>query len=274
MASELLERDLYAGKYHMIHNPNARGSSPRYKVLEGATITKPKGVTTIIGKVISKDLMGWAVSCCVDYLQDKLPAVTKKDLEQAALAYTVKRDSGASTGTEAHAMVERYLKEGSAIAMSGYSQEAQNAYDAFVKWFEVTKPEMVNVEEVIYSDEFKFAGTYDAMLKIDGKVYLTDLKTTNSSRTAPQGVYAENFLQLGAYALAHDEQRIYEEKNGGTTLLPIEGLMVISCKKNGKLDIVTETDLGLTLDDCKVMFKKVVNLFNFLNYTTDKLNGK
>lgn len=271
MASEIIERGLYNGQYQMVHNPNARGSAPRYKV--NGTL-KPKGVTTILGKVIAKDLMSWAVNCCVEVLADKLPVITQDDLDEAAKEYTYRRDSGAGTGTEAHALVEHYLKKDGYPISSTITVEANNAYRAFIKWFEQEKPEVVNVEEVVYSVEYQYAGTYDCMLRVGGKVYLCDLKTTNSSKTAPKGVYAENFLQLGAYALAHEEQRLYEEANGGTELVPIDGLMVISAKKNGKLDIVTETDLGLTLEDCQGMFKRVVNLFNFLNFVTGKLNGK
>jgi PD-(D/E)XK nuclease superfamily protein len=273
MASELIERTLYAGMLPTVHNPNARGSQPRYTVMVDNVLTKPKGVTTILGAVLAKDFVGWALDCMAEVLMEKVPVVTLEDIEFAKLASTRKRDSGAGTGTEAHALVEDFLK-GRQPSLAKASQEAKNAYQAFVKWFEQVKPEVINVEEVIYSQEFKFAGTYDCMLKIDGKVYLCDLKTTNSSRKAPNGVYAEYFIQLGAYALAHDEQREFEEANGGTELLPIDGLMVISAKKNGKLDIVTESDVSLTLDDCKTMFKRVVNLFTFLNFTTKELGGK
>lgn len=275
MASEVIERGLYNGAFPLIHNPNARGSAPRYKIMaeDGKTIlSKPKGVTTILGKVIAKDLMAWAVDCAVKLLAERLPVITQADLDESALAYTVKRDAGASTGTEAHALVEDFLK--GSETRSTISKEAANAYGAFIKWFEETKPEVINVEEVIYSKEFDFAGTYDCMLRVNGKVYLCDLKTTNASRYAPNGVYAENFLQLGAYALAHDEQRVYEETNGGSNLVAIEGLMVISCKKDGKLDIVTNEDLGLTVDDCKGMFKRTMNLFSFLEYTKKQLGGK
>lgn len=270
MASEVMERKLYNGLYTLVHNPNARGSQPRYKVNDKE---KPKGVTTIMGQTLAKDLMQWAADCACDYLRTKLPVVTEDDLKAAAKEYTVKRDAGGSTGTEAHALVENYLK-GSAVAPSKHSPEAQNAYKAFVKWFTEVKPEVLNVEEVIYSKDFKFAGTYDCMLKIDGKVYLCDLKTTNPSRKAPNGVYAENFIQLGAYYLAHEEQRKFEEENGGTELVKVGGLMVISAKKNGKLDIVTNEDVGLTLDDCSSMFKRVINLYQFMTFTTAQLGGK
>lgn len=273
MASDLIERGLYNGLFPTVHNPFARGSQPRYVVMVGAEKTKPKGVTTILGAVLAKDFVSWALDCMAEALLPKAPVITAKDIEEAKGASAFKRDSGASTGTEAHAMVENYLKQVIVLDNTA-SVEAQNAYNAFVKWFELVTPEVVNVEEVIYSQEFGFAGTYDCMLKIDGKVYLCDLKTTNTSRKAPNGVYAENFIQLGAYALAHEEQRVYEAANGGTKLLPIEGLMVISAKKNGKLDIVTESDLGLRLEDCTSMFKRVMNLFTFMKYTTEKLGGK
>ena len=274
MASEVIERNLYGDEYFMVHNPNARGSAPRYKVTSKKTgeVTKPKGVTTVLGQTLAKDLMQWAVDCCVEYLTAKLPVITEADLKEGANEYKNRRDSGASTGSEAHALVEDYLKLGKKPALKGVSKEAKLAFEAFVGWFEETKPEVINVEEVIYSKEFGYAGTYDCMLKIDGKVYLCDLKTTNASRKAPNGVYAENFVQLGAYASAHEEQRIFEGEN--TKLPQVEGLMVISAKKNGKLDIVTETDLGLSLADCMGMFKRVFNIFQFMTYTTKQLGGK
>lgn len=273
MASEIIERALYNGRFPTVHNPNARGSQPRYVVMVNGEKTKPKGVTTIQGAVLAKDFVGWALDCMSECLEGKLPVVTKEDIDYAKGESARRRDSGASTGTDAHALVEHYLK-GIQVDLSDASKEASNAYMAFVKWFEKVKPEVINVEEVIYSQDYAYAGTYDCMLRIDGKVYLCDLKTTNPSRKAPKGVYAENFIQLGAYAAAHEEQRLYEEANGGTKLVPVEGLMVISAKKNGVLDIVTETDVSLTLDDCQSMFKRVVNLFNFMNFTTKNLGGK
>jgi hypothetical protein len=217
--------------------------------------------------------MSWAVSCCVEYLREKLPLVTEQDLKEGAKAYTRKRDSGASTGTEAHAMVEDYLK-GREQSDEVRSVEAMNAYTAFKSWFEDAEPDVINVEEVIYSEKYQYAGTYDCMLEVDGKVYLCDLKTTNASRKAPNGVYAENFIQLGAYALAHEEQRQYEEANGGSSLVKIEGLMVISAKKNGKLDIATEADMGLTVDQCVETAEKVMGIYSFMLNTTKKLGGK
>lgn len=269
MASEIIEREMYGGKFHMVHNPNARGRAPRYKVND--TI-KPKGVTTILGQTLFKDLIGWALMCMSEYLQEKLPVITQEDLDEAKKESTKRRDAGASTGTEAHAMVEDYLKGRPVTTVA--STEAMNAYRAFVKWFEEVTPTVVNVEEVVYSVEHGYAGTYDCTLEIDGKVYLCDLKTTNASRKAPNGVYAENFLQLGAYAHAHEEQRAYEAKNGGTKLRKIDGLMVISAKKNGVLDVVTNKDVELDVAECGRLFTTVFALHTVLNTVTAKLGGK
>lgn len=273
MASELIECSLYNGKYEMVHNPNARGSQPRYKVND---TSKPQGVTTILGNTLSKDLMQWAVDCCVNVLAERLEergSLSPTDLDEAANEYKNRRDSGASTGTEAHLYVEQFLK-GQKPTMLTATDEAKKAYGAFKNWFNQTKPEVIGVENVIYSEKYNYAGTYDCLLKVDGKNYLCDLKTTNQSRKAPQGVYAEYFIQLGAYAAAHEEQRLYEEANGGSQLVPIEGLMVISAKKNGQMDVITEEDLGLSVPQCAELFQYVVGLNKFLKETTKLLGGK
>lgn len=272
MASDLIERDLYNGLFPTVHNPIARGSSPRYVVMVDGQKTKPKGVTTILGATLAKDFTVWVLDCMGEYLEDKLPVITQEDIDEAKKESTRRRDSGANDGTLAHAMAEHHLKGTEYTGAT--TPEALKAFGAFKAWFEKTKPEVINVEDILYSQEFGYCGTYDCMLKIEGKVYLCDLKTTNTSRKAPKGIYAEHFVQLGAYAQAYEEQRAYEEENGGTKLLSIDGLMVISAKKNGKLDIVTNKDLGVTVEDCRQMFKKVINLYTFQNYLTKELGGK
>jgi hypothetical protein len=215
----------------------------------------------------------WLETISVDKEVPPLPELLSIH-ESAAKAWTTKRDSGASTGSEAHELVELLLK-GKADELDAKletaSTEALNAYEAFYQWYTEVEPNVINVEEVIYSKNYKYAGTYDCMLEIDGKIYLCDFKTTNISRTAPQGVYPENFLQLGAYAYAHMEQLMYESAQDGSDLLPVDGLMVISGKKNGKLDIVTNEDVGMKLEECQYRFLEVVDLFNFMQETGRRL---
>lgn len=270
MASEVLTRTLYGGLVTVVHNPNARGRQPRYLVNNEK---KPKGVTTILGQTLNKDLMQWAVDCMAEYLGPLLPMVTESDLKNGASEYKRRRDAGAGAGTEAHAMVEQFLKGGKP-SIENASQEARNAYGAFVTWFEQVKPEIIGVEEVIYSMTRDYAGTYDCMLKIDDKVYLCDLKTTNASRKAPNGVYAENFLQLGAYASAHEENRAHAEASGDTSIPKVEGLMVISARKDGSLAIATNEQVGVSVEECAETFNKVHDIYKFMSSVTTSLGGK
>lgn len=280
MASELIDVQLYNGQFHMIHNPTARGSSPRYKIVdnENKIIAKPKGVTTILGQTLAKDLTGWALDCMAGVLSDKLPVITQADIDDAKLESGRRRDAGAGTGSITHALVEGFLKaiqkdEKPPNAHTD-DKEAVKAYSAFIDWFSANDIEVIDVEGVGYSAEYEVAGTRDNILRWGGKTYMGDLKTANPSRKAPAGIYAENFLQLGAYTMMYEEQRAYEEKAGGTKLVPIEGLAIISAKKNGKLDVVTNEMVGVSVDDCVDMFRKVVNMYNFLGYLTKSLGGK
>lgn len=276
MASEKIVREMYNGQFEVTHNPFAKGSQPRYVVenLQTGEVTKPKGVTTILGATLAKDLVSWAVGMAKDYLTAKHPDISLEDIEDACKQYTIHRDKGADTGSETHALVEAFLK-GVEPDLDNASPEAKRAYDSFVKWFKSIGAEVINVEEVIYSPSYQYCGTYDCMLRINGKIYLCDLKTTNASRRAPQGIYAEMFIQLGAYSAAHHEQRATEIVLGrGTELLQIDGLMVISARKDGKLDVVTNEDVLLSVDECEAAFKRVVNIYKFLTSTTKELGGK
>jgi hypothetical protein len=233
---------MYAGSLNLVHNPNARGRAPRYVVTENdGSVTKPKGVTTILGGTLSKDLMGWAVSCAINYLKERLPRITALDLDIAAVEYERLRDAGASTGSEAHALVEDFLK-GREVRVAEASKQAQLAYGAFINWWAAQEDtEIVNVEEVIYSRQYQYAGTYDCLLKINGKNYLCDLKI---------------------------------REKGSSKMVNIDGLMVISAKKDGKLHIKTNEDLGLSVDDCGDRFVDVVGISRFLAGTTAILGGK
>ena len=276
MASIVISKNIYSGRYQVIHNPLAKGSSPRYRVIgDGGhgEETRPFGVTSILGKVLAKDLIGWALGSYEKELLVRLAAngrIDEEDITESKQSSAKKRDAGADTGSIVHAAVEAYLRGGTSI--SYLTKEGAKAYGAFVKWFEGVKPEVLGVEDVIYSKSYDYAGTFDCMLRIGGKVYLCDLKTTNASKTAKKGVYPEMFLQLGGYAWAYGEERLYDlAETGESQLYAVDGLMVISAKKDGKLDIVTNEDVGIAVDECGSRFIEVVDIFNYLKETERRL---
>ena len=55
----------------------------------------------------------------------------------------------------------------------------------YPRWFETN----------LHHDQFKYAGQFDGLLPIDGKMTLIDLKTSKSA-------YPKHFVQLGGYAMA------------------------------------------------------------------------
>ena len=59
---------------------------------------------------------------------------------------------------------------------------------------------MISSEQFVWSDEHKFAGTADIVCKMNGEVWLIDLKTSNS-------IHKSYDLQLASYAKGLEESR-------------------------------------------------------------------
>lgn len=208
------------------------------------------GVTTTINKIIAKTgLMTWAMDMAIKHIRTKIPVVTEQDLKDAAQAYIKARNKGGDTGTTVHGIIEQIIM-GEKPDIESQTEEVKLAISAFEQWCEDFEPEFLATEQVVYSKEYNYAGTFDAVARIGDAVYLLDFKTTNASKEAPRGIYAENFIQLGAYLTAYDEQRDYEGDEF-TDLPAIDGLMIASIKKTGKYDVAIAADFGLSNDDCK-----------------------
>lgn len=266
MASQDITTSLYNGKYDVVF----RNSSHTYKV-NGTT---KKGVTTAMSKVLAKPgLMTWAMEMALSYLKRKLPVITLADLDEARKAHTVRRDAGADIGSIVHDVAEKLLA-GEAVEWDELPDEAVLAADGFDEWLKVSKAKAISTEQVVYSETLDYTGTYDSVLKLGGRVYLCDLKTTNAGRDAPEGIYSENFIQLGAYAFAYEEQRVYEEAHGGSTLVPLDDLMIISAKKNGIVHTKAASELGLTITDCIELWQAVWFLAERLERIKKQLSGR
>lgn len=260
--------------YNGLHVAKFQNSLHRYYI-DG--VLKP-GVTTIMSKVLAKpDLMLWPLNMAIYHLEERLMhgPLDHTDLIVAKGAHIKRRDSGASTGTIVHSHVERLLvNPNDYITDKDDSSEVVLAVHGFIDWQKINKPTVIAVEQIVYSHTHSYAGTFDSILKIGDKVYLCDLKTTNASRSAPKGVYSEYFIQLGAYLYAYDEQREYELAHGGTKLIAIDDLMIISCKKDGKVDTCTASELHITPEECKEMWLSTLLLRNSLSKLKVQLGGK
>lgn len=157
--------------------------------------------------------------------------------EVAGNQYNLKRDKGADTGTAAHAWLEEFLtavtekrelpqfpedvelptKDDPRYSLNPwlFEDETQsaievnnlnNALKLFVAWFFEEGVQVVHFERIVYSKKYDFAGRFDAIFLIKGKLYMVDFKTNNPSRDFPNGIFPEMFCQVGGYDLAFTEE--------------------------------------------------------------------
>lgn len=284
------EFTLYGGEVTGTFEPEARF---RYKITDpvtGLDNQKVRGVTTVLGDILDKPgLRLWArdemAKRIFGFSLDKDSEVSfdlTKSLWQPDTSYTVKEmseifdnsfdaykeksDRGKDIGTMTHAFVARYLEDGTEPTMkeilSIYPEApaefvscVMKAVASFITWWSaIDDKEVLGTENVIYSRKYKFSGTYDLKCRINGRVYMLDVKTTNRSPYAPLGVYPEYFMQLGGYIQA-------DEESGE---LPYDDCGVVNVGKDGKLSIVTASDIGLTVQECKNSFVYAIQIHNWL----------
>jgi hypothetical protein len=133
----------------------------------------------------------------------------------------------ADEGTQVHDAIERYLL-GEKIQWldendhSNYSLDVWKLILKFHDFWTTVKPILIESEIHLFSDQYKFAGTCDLVVEIEGERWLLDLKTSNSIHTAMD-------LQLAAYTQAWNET--FEEKIDRVGIIWLKS----SKRKEGKL---------------------------------------
>jgi len=87
--------------------------------------------------------------------------------------------------------------------------ERNNLVDAmreFAEWWDEHNIEVVYTQRIIMSLKYEFAGRFDMILRIDGKLYLVDIKTNNPAWEYPKGIFPDMFCQLGGYDVGYTEE--------------------------------------------------------------------
>lgn len=281
---------LYGGEVKLVFDPDA--PRYRYKVTDLRTgiENKPvRGVTTLLRDVLHKpELLMWPMNEALtllfgqefdskskSYVYKPSKALLKPErvmtqvelqnaLDAARKAHTAKSDRGKDVGSMVHENLEAFLTGQPMPEFKDVAPEdvkaVNGAVNAFIDWWKsLRQAEVISVETPIYSRSLWYAGTYDLKAKINGKVYMLDFKTTNRSRVAPLGIYAEYFLQLGAYSYAETEE------NGGD----FDDLGVINVSKTGSgVHIACASDMGLSVSDCEDAFAFGVKIHDWLEATT------
>lgn len=166
------------------------------------------GVTTFLG-IIDKSnaLVIWATELFRDFLIEKLSngGIEESHLWEGCDLHAVRKQQAADLGKEIHEWCEKYIKHN--LKIKGYEKmpempekpEVQIGVMAFLDWEKEHKVKFISSERVVYSKKHDFIGTMDIEAKIDGKLCLVDLKSSN-------GLYNTVRLQTAAYVLADEEE--------------------------------------------------------------------
>lgn len=192
--AEFEEFELYKGKVKGKFYPG----SHQYWV-NGVRKT---GVTTIIG-VFDKSaaLVSWATDLARDFLLDKIEGgfiIKQEAVIEACQLHNQKKEEAASIGTEVHDWIENHIK-GNNPPMPE-TREAQIGVNSFLEWISENKVKFISAERVVYSREHDYIGKMDIEAKVNGKLCLIDIKTSN-------GIYNTYSMQTAAYVRADEEER-------------------------------------------------------------------
>jgi len=215
------------------------------------------GVTTILRVVAKPFLIGWAANMAVDYI-DKHQVIghynmsTKTGsiefdmgftelLKEARTAHTRTRDKAGDIGTIVHKHCENYINGKQFI--TAIPQELK-MIDHFVGWAKENKVKFLASERQVYSEKYWFAGTYDFLCEIDGKIWLGDIKTSS-------GIYPEHFFQTAGYQICEEEMNQTK----------IDGHIILNLKKDGKFN----EKRSISNKDNKTAFLSALNLYRIIN---------
>lgn len=162
------------------------------------------GVTTPLG-IINKEWMGpWVAKMCGEYVADNLkPGASLDEIEIQDFIKSMKGSwrrksaTAAAIGTMVHEWAEKHAK-GLKPAMP-VNPKIRNGVEAYLDWLKQHEIVFRANERRIYSRQYRYAGTVDAIGYVDGQLSVIDFKTSS-------GIYPEMAWQTAAYQHALQEE--------------------------------------------------------------------
>lgn len=216
---------------------------------------KIPSVTSILSKVLAKPaLLPWGIKATAEHYDgimkkyqegefSKIDDKIREDFLKEAKGASKKVSSDAATfGSAIHQRIERVIKK--QIRLEGVEDEYLPYLRAFFDWYKQEKIKQISTEKKLYSTIYRYAGTLDAVAKIDDEVIIYDYKTSS-------GFYPEYDLQISAYAKAYEER--YGTKIDKCKIVRID-------KKSTKIEVV-EFD---NIDELFEVFLNILNIYKFL----------
>lgn len=190
-----------------------KGSGPRFYFNDATPDIMYPGVTSIVGMLPKPFLQFWSAGMVAELAVDSLDFVKQmaardRDgaigyLKGAATRYTKTR---AKVGSSAHDLFERMIRD----QYIGRVHPDLVPYQRnFALFLDAVQPELVRAEDVAWSDNHRYAGSFDGILRLkldeNGKpdrhgepaLVMADWKTAKDT-------YPDVALQMSAYAHADE----------------------------------------------------------------------
>ncbi len=167
-------------------------------------------VTKILGVIDKPFLMYWASR---EHVRIALrhPELNEKEISSRHRS-NVKKTT--DRGRLVHDYIERYLHSGK---KEDYPVALLPFMEAFFKWFELHKPEVIATEVEVYSDKYCFASRVDFICRINGVIWLIDWKT---GKDYPR---RETGLQLVSYKEGLKEKGVIDIERMGMVICTPDG---------------------------------------------------
>lgn len=171
-------------------------------------------------------------------------------------------------GTQVHEAAEQLVLGNEVTWMDDYgnAKYSQVVWEMILRFYDfwtTHKPELISTEQFVWSDKHKYAGTADLVVKMDGEVWLLDLKTSNALHRAYD-------LQLAAYAKGMEEVRNQKIERTGIIWLKASSRGPSKQKgvyqgKGWKIKTIDEIDKNFDL------FQTIYKLYRLDHPTTEPI---
>lgn len=160
---------------------------------------RKSGVTTYLSIIDkSRPLIIWATELYRDFLLESLKdGITEEKIYDGCTLHEERKKEAAAIGDEVHKWIDEF-EIGNKPEMPE-SKEAQIGINAYLEWKENNKVKILSSERVVYSKKHDYIGKLDQEAKVNGKLCLVDIKTSN-------GLYNTYGMQTAAYLKADEEE--------------------------------------------------------------------
>jgi hypothetical protein len=159
-------------------------------------------------------------------------------------------------GTLVHARIQAFL-ENVPLDDRGYTEKeisiSLSCFNEFMRWYNSHSIERILTEKSFVSEEYKFGGTIDAFLVVDGIPTIIDFKTSNQ-------ISSEYYSQLAAYDILLREHGFSPEKSA---------ILRLPKTNDGNLSVQSSYEYVekhvMELENPRTIFIKALELYKALN---------